>query len=112
MTLLYYWRGDNYRRDLDFGAGYNLNQSNALLHEIERGESLWAFTRRKDGAYVLAAELVARGKTLNPMGFLIRNEAPPSSLGELPAPYPVDFSARSQHRVQQPHPVPARHVAA
>ena len=43
---------------------------------------------------------------------LIRNEAPPSSLGELPAPYAVDFSARSQHRVQQPHPVPARHVAA
>ena len=31
MPLLYFWRGDNYRRDLDYGAGYHLNQSNPLL---------------------------------------------------------------------------------
>lgn len=66
MPLLYYWRGDNYRRDLDYGAGYHLNQSNPLLHEIGLGESLWALTRRADGVYALAAELVVRAKTLNP----------------------------------------------
>jgi 5-methylcytosine-specific restriction enzyme A len=31
MPLLYYWRGDNYRRDLDYGAGYHLNQANPLM---------------------------------------------------------------------------------
>lgn len=69
MPLLYYWRGDNYRHDLDFGVGYPLNQANPLLHTVDRGDSLWAFTRRADGAYVLAAELVAAAKTLNPPGY-------------------------------------------
>ncbi len=69
MSLLYYWRGDNYRRDLDAGASYHLNQGNSALHEIEAGESLWAFTRRTDGTYVLAAELVVKAKTLNPPGY-------------------------------------------
>ena len=69
MPLLYFWRGDNYRKDLDFGAGYHLNQANPLLHSIEVGDSLWAFTRRRDGKYALAAELVASAKTLNSLGF-------------------------------------------
>ena len=69
MPLLYHWRGDNYRRDLDEGAAYHLNQKNPLLHEIGLGDSLWAFTRRKDGAYVLAAELVVSLKTLNHDGY-------------------------------------------
>jgi 5-methylcytosine-specific restriction protein A len=69
MPLLYYWRRDNYYRDLDMGAGYHLNQANPLLHEIEIGDSLWAFTRNHDGRYVLAAELVARAKTHNPPNF-------------------------------------------
>jgi len=69
MPLLYYWRGDNHRRDLDLGAGYHLNQKNALLHEIDVGDSLWAFTRRTDGAYVMAAELVVQARTLNPADF-------------------------------------------
>lgn len=69
MPLLYYWRGDNYRRDLDLGAGYHLNQASATLHQIELGDSLWAFTRRHDGRYVLAAELVIQAKTLNPPNF-------------------------------------------
>jgi 5-methylcytosine-specific restriction enzyme A len=67
--LLYYWRGDNYARDLDFGAAYHLNRANSLLHEIGIGDSLWAFTHRRDGAYVMAAELVASAKTLNPKGY-------------------------------------------
>jgi len=63
--LLYYWRGDNYRKDLDFGVGYHLNQASSRLHDIAIGESLWAFTRRTDGVYVLAAQLVVKAKTLN-----------------------------------------------
>lgn len=69
MPLLYYWRADNYRRDLDMGAGYHLNQATPLLHQIEIGESLWAITRIKTGRYVLAAELIVKAKTRNPPGF-------------------------------------------
>ncbi len=69
MPLLYFWRGDNYRRDLDMGAGYNLNQANSLLHEIDLGDSLWAFTRNRSDDYVLAAELVVSAKTRNPKTF-------------------------------------------
>lgn len=67
--MLYYWRGDNYYTDLDMGAGYHLNQANSLLHEIDLGDSLWAFTRSKIGTYVLAAELVVKAKTFNPTNF-------------------------------------------
>ncbi len=69
MHLLYFWRGDNYRRDLDYGVGFHLNQRNPLLHQIGLGESLWAFTRKQDGRYALAAELVVSAKTMNPRGF-------------------------------------------
>lgn len=69
MHLLYYWKRENYRRDLDYGAGYHLNQQNSLMHEIEVGESLWAFTRNSNGRYVLAAELVTGAKTHNPPNF-------------------------------------------
>jgi 5-methylcytosine-specific restriction protein A len=69
VPLLYYWRGDNYRRDLDMGAGYHLNQANPLMHHIDTGDSLWAFTRTRDGRYALAAELVVRAKTLNPPNY-------------------------------------------
>lgn len=69
MPLLYYWRADNYRRDLDMGAGFHLNQANPLLHQIDIGDSLWAFTRATNKSYVLAAELVVRAKTVNPPNF-------------------------------------------
>lgn len=69
MPLLYYWRRDNYYRDLDFGASYNLNQNNRLLHETEIGDSLWAFTKNKNNNYVLAAQLVVKAKTFNPKNF-------------------------------------------
>lgn len=69
MPLLYHWVGRNYRRDLDWGAGYHLNQSNPLLHGIEPGDSLWAFTRTPSGKYVLAMDLVVRAKTRNPAGY-------------------------------------------
>lgn len=69
MPLLYYWRGDNYRRDLNMGAGYHLNQANPKLHQIDIGDSLWAFTRNKQNRYVLAAELIVKAKTENPPNF-------------------------------------------
>lgn len=69
MPLLYYWRRDNYLRDLDMGAGYHLNQSNPLMHGVEKGDSLWAFTRAPSGQYVLAAELIVQAKTHNPPNF-------------------------------------------
>jgi hypothetical protein len=39
------------------------------LHEIDIGKSLWAFTRKPDRRYMLAAELVISAKTLNPHGY-------------------------------------------
>ncbi len=69
MPLLYYWRPDNYRRDLDWGAGFHLNQASARLHDVGLGDSLWAFTRASDGRYAIAAELVVRAKTRNSAGF-------------------------------------------
>ncbi len=51
------------------GAGYNLNQSNPLMHELYPGQSLWAFTRASDGRYALAAEIVVRAKTFNAPSF-------------------------------------------
>jgi hypothetical protein len=65
MPLLYYWKPSNYYKDLDEGASYNLNHSNPLLHGIETGDSLWAFTRNTKGDYVLAAELIIKSKTFN-----------------------------------------------
>ena len=59
MPLLYHWVGKNYRRDLDWGAGYHLNQSNPVLHEIDLGDSLWAFTRTRAETYVLAMVLLS-----------------------------------------------------
>ena len=69
MPLLYYWRPDNYLRDLDVGAGFHLNQANPAMHQIGLGDSLWAFTRISCGTYVLAAESVVRGKTINPVNY-------------------------------------------
>ena len=69
MHLLYHWQRDNYRHDLDYGVGFHLNQANPLMHQIGIGESLWAFTRKRDGRYALAAELVVSAKTKNPDGF-------------------------------------------
>jgi len=69
MPLLYFWRADNYRADLNDGAAYHLNQSSPRLHEVDDGDSLWAFTRTDGGRYVLAAELVVKSKTLNPAGY-------------------------------------------
>jgi 5-methylcytosine-specific restriction enzyme A len=49
MPLLYFRGGDNYRRDLDLGVGYHLNQANPLLHAIDPVTVYGAFTRHGDG---------------------------------------------------------------
>lgn len=69
MPLLYHWRGDTYRYDLDHGVGYHLNQANRRLHDVEPGDSVWAFTRTQGSAYALAAELVVSARTRNPPGY-------------------------------------------
>lgn len=65
MALLYYWRPDNYRQDAEFGFGFHLNQNSPAMLKARPGDGLWAFTRRKDGAYALAAHLIVKGITYN-----------------------------------------------
>jgi len=69
MDLLAYWRFDNYKRDLDEGAGFHFNSNQSRLHSaIGLGESLWLFTRVPIGAenqYRLLARLVVSAKTIN-----------------------------------------------
>lgn len=69
MSVLYYWRPDNYRRDAVFSFGYHLNQDSPALAQVAPGESVWAFTRNRDGRYVLAAEMVVRAVTRNPPNY-------------------------------------------
>ena len=94
VHLLYYWRGDNYRRNLDHGVGFHPNHANPLLREIGVGDSLWAFTRRSDGRDAMAAELVVLAKTMNPKGYRygphrvwgdLRQSPPSALLRTLPA---------------------------
>lgn len=42
-----------------------LNQNNPIIHDVKIGEHIFAFTRRMDGRYVLAADLVVAGKKIN-----------------------------------------------
>ena len=55
MNLLYYWQPDNYRRDRRYGCGYHVSQNSAIMNSVDNGGTIWAFTRRGDGRYVLAA---------------------------------------------------------
>lgn len=74
MDLLAYWKFDNYRRDLDIGAGFNFNSKQCRLHSaIDVGETLWLFTRviPKHGVaqFRIVAKLVIRSKTINASDF-------------------------------------------
>lgn len=74
MDLLAYWRVDNYRRDLDDGAGFHFNSKQPRLHTaINIGETLWLFTRLVGAAgrseYRILAKLVVRSKTINPPSY-------------------------------------------
>lgn len=70
MDLLAYWRCDNYKRDLDEGAGFHFNSKQSRLHTaINIGESLWLITRVVGqlglSEYRILARLVTRSKTIN-----------------------------------------------
>ena len=73
--LLAYWRYDNYKRDLEEGAGFNFNSRQPRLHSaISLGDSLWLITGRREAgrsgkAYYVVARLVVRSKTINPPGY-------------------------------------------
>jgi 5-methylcytosine-specific restriction endonuclease McrA len=74
MDLLAYWRIDNYRRDIDAGAGFHFNSRQPRLHTaINIGDSLWLFTRLAGRSglseYRIVARLVVRSKTINPPGY-------------------------------------------
>jgi hypothetical protein len=63
MALLYYWVRKNYTRDfpaLQPGADRSLEQNSESFARAQPGTTLWAFTRRSDDRYVLAAHLVVR----------------------------------------------------
>jgi hypothetical protein len=67
--LLAYWRYDNYKRDLEGGAGFNFNSNQPRLHSaVSLGDSLWLITGRPGLAYYVVARLVVRSKTFNPPG--------------------------------------------
>jgi len=66
--LLFHWQREIYQNDLDTGLAYHFNQNSPAMDSIEVGESVWAFTRRSDGTYVLAARLIVDKKTINPPG--------------------------------------------
>ena len=68
MSALFFGRGDNYYADIVAGKDYHLNQNNELMLDLERGEHVWAFTRRKDKTYVLALDLVVTGTKENRKG--------------------------------------------
>lgn len=67
--LLAYWRYDNYRRDLEAGAGFHFNSKQFRLHAaINSGERLWLFTRVTMGTqsqYRILARLNVNLKTIN-----------------------------------------------
>jgi hypothetical protein len=74
MALLYHWRGEIYRQDaqrLRPGLELTLEQNSPVMGEAEPGDQLWAFTRREDGRYVLAAALRTGGKPAQaaPLGY-------------------------------------------
>ena len=74
MDALAYWRFDNYRCDLDDGAGFHFNSKQSRLHTVlNLGETLWLFTRvvGESGLseYRILAKLVIRAKTINPPNY-------------------------------------------
>ena len=68
MSILLYWKGDNYIADMATGKAYHLNQSNELVINLKAGEHVWAFTRI-EGIYVLAADLIVINTKHNSPGY-------------------------------------------
>jgi len=71
MSLIFYWLWKNYFTDIvnPLDTEDHLNQNSELIHELKTGEHIWAFTRRPDKTYVLAADLVVARTATNPPGY-------------------------------------------
>ena len=69
MSVVFYWKGDNYLSDMRNGKSYQLNQDSKLIIDLKPEEHVWAFTRL-DGPYVLAAYLVVSKTQFNPPGYV------------------------------------------
>lgn len=65
MSVLFFWTGDNYIRDMKEGKFYQLNQNNEIISNLNPRDHDWAFTRI-DQTYVLAADLVVIQTKSNP----------------------------------------------
>jgi len=68
MSVLFYWKCENYISDMTTGKAYHLNQNSELIINLKPGEHVWAFTRIK-GIYVLAADLFVLNTQHNPPGY-------------------------------------------
>ena len=68
MSVLFYWKGENYISDMTTGKDYHLNQNSELIINLKPGEHVWAFTRIK-GIYVLAADLFVINTQHNAPGY-------------------------------------------
>lgn len=69
MSVMFYWKGDNYLSDMREGKSYQLNQDSKLIIDLKPNEHIWAFTRL-DGPYVLAADLVVLKTQYNSPGYI------------------------------------------
>jgi len=71
MPLLFHWRGKNYRADMRNRDAYtyNLNQNSPTMLKAKPGDTIWAFTRRKDRVYVLAVRGIVQKYCKNNPGF-------------------------------------------
>ena len=65
---MFFWRWDNYYKDIKVGKAYHLNQNSELIIKLRAGEHIWAITRL-NRTYVLAADLVVIGTRLNSPGY-------------------------------------------
>ena len=65
MSVLFYWKYEDYVSDIAQGKAFRINHSNELISTLQPGDRVWAFTRVA-GMYTLAAELVVTGTQNNP----------------------------------------------
>lgn len=74
MSILIYWKYDNYLKDIAEGVNYNFNSNQSRLHTAsEIGGDIFAVTgiKRKLGLEIyLAAHLIVKDKVYNPPDFI------------------------------------------
>lgn len=68
MSVIFFWRWDNYSKDMKTGKAYYLSQNSELIFKLQIGQHIWAIIR-VGHTYVLAADLVVIRTQLNPTGY-------------------------------------------